>query len=97
MECAPDTSGQSLFSGGSQSMGTSAGSWTAPASAAAWNSSGHAQSYGVAPNTHTVIDLANYTYSLVIVDENGANSVASSNNFFGMVLTFSAIGNSGPG
>lgn len=87
----------SLFAGGTQSMGTTTGAWTAPASAGAWNASGNIQQFGVLPNqNNNPIDLTQYMYYVTIQDESGANSIAG-NLYFAVKLTFQNITNSEPG
>jgi hypothetical protein len=92
----PSSSNASLYSSAPQSMGTTTGTWTAPASAAAWDASSNFQSYVTTPNQNNAIDLLNYVYYATIQDESGSN-IATGNMYLALQLTFGNITNMAPG
>jgi hypothetical protein len=61
-----------------------------PGSGAAWDNGGNVQAFSYACNQNNVIDTTQFRYYAILVDENGANSVAN-NRYIALGLSLNSI------
>jgi hypothetical protein len=86
----------SLFSTGPRPFwpSTSLGGIATPGSGTAWTNGGNLWAITFTPNQNNVINMAQYAYQILLLDEQGTGAV-SGNFYYAMSFTFTGIGNSG--
>jgi hypothetical protein len=77
-------------SGNISNLKSTAGQMGSPATGALWYASGAAQNYSYVCDQNNVIDTANYTYNVFILDEYGANAM-NDNLWISATIVFTTI------